>query len=549
MALQLSSDLLFLAYFLVFGVAALACFVSIRRARRIDDPDTRRGVVALLATSGGWATAHFLFLVVPTPELKTVVYVAGLVIGFSAVGPWLYFCSAYTGRSLHQNSLIRRAAAIIFLVVVVVKVMNPIHNLYFTAEIVTTPFPHLAIQNGIFHWLVMGLSYALAIVGYFMLLELFLQVSYDTKPFTILVAITGLPIVFDVIGFASPLLINITYEPIGVAVFAVGVFYVYIDRFQAIQLAGGRDESVIVLNADDQIRDYNSSAADLFPTLTEPNVIGKPLGNVLPTIVDARRADTAVIELERNDVRRYYRLTVNSFGAGQSQLGRLLILSDITHREQYRRELERQNERLDQFASMISHDLRNPLNVARGNVELAQQECDSDHLENVSDAHSRMEDMIEDVLALARQGQPIDETETIHLAPVANQCWEVVDTADAELVSDIDLTFIADRDRLQQLLENLFRNAIEHGGADVTIRVGETDGEDGFYVADGGPGIAPKDRDQVLESGYSTADEGTGFGLAIVKEVADAHGWALTITESTDGGARFEITGVEVADE
>ncbi|MFB6070363.1 MAG: ATP-binding protein [Halanaeroarchaeum sp.] len=549
MALQLPPDLLFFAYLLVFGVAALACFVSIPRALRIDDPDTRRGVVALLVTSGGWATAHLLFLAAPTPELKTVFYVAGLVIGFSAVGPWLYFCSAYTGRSLHQNTLIRRAAVIVFLAVVMVKVTNPIHNLYFTAEIVTTPFPHLAIQNGVFHWLVMGLSYALAIVGYFMLLELFLQVSYDTKPFAILIAITGLPIVFDVIGFASPLLVNITYEPIGVAVFAVGVFYVYIDRFQAIQLAGGRDEPAIVLNANDQIRDYNNSAADLFPALAEPDVIGKPIGDVLPTIVDARHSDTAVIELDRNDVQRYYRLTHNSFGADQSQLGRLLILSDITHREQYRRELERQNERLDQFANMISHDLRNPLNVASGHLELAQEDCDGDHLETVADAHTRMEDLIEDVLALARQGQPIDETETVQFASVAGQCWQVVDTVDAKLVTDSDLRFIADADRLQQLLENLFRNAIEHGGTNVTIRVGEIDGERGFFVADDGPGIAPEQRDQVLESGYSTADEGTGFGLAIVKEIADAHGWTLTITESTDGGARFEITGVEVADE
>ena len=326
MSVQLLSDLLFLAYLLVFGVAAIVCFVSIRRAQRIDDPDTRRGLVALLLTSGGWATAHLLFLAVPTPELKTVFYVVGLVIGFSAVGPWLYFCSAYTGRSLHQNPIIRRAAVVVFLAVVTVKLTNPIHHLYFTTAVVTTPFPHLAVNNGIFHWLVMGLSYALATVGYFMLLELFMQVSYDTKPFVALIGITGLPIVFDVIGLASPYLLDITYEPIGVAVFAVGVFYIYIDRFQAIQLAGERDDPVIVVNANDHIRDYNNSAAELFPELTKEGVIGKSIGTVLPTIVESLQTNTAIIELERDGNQRYYRLTENSFGADQSRLGRLFTL-------------------------------------------------------------------------------------------------------------------------------------------------------------------------------------------------------------------------------
>jgi len=545
MSLQLLRDPVFLAYLLVFGVAALACFVSIRRAREIDDPDTRRGLIGLLLTSGGWTTAHFLFLVVPTPELKTMFYVVGLVIGVSAVGPWLYFCSAYTGRSLHRNPHIRRTAIILFLAIVGVKVTNPIHHLYFTTEVVTTPFPHLAVHSGLFHWLVMGLSYALAIVGYFMLLELFMQVSYDTKPFAVLVGITGLPIVFDIVGFASPYLIDITYEPIGVAIFAVGVFYVYIDRFQAIQLAGGRDDAVIVLNADDHIRDYNDSAADLFPQLAEHDVIGTSIGEVLPQISESLQTDTAIIELERYETQRYYRLTENAFGADRSQLGRLLTVSDITHREQYRRELERQNQRLDQFANMVTHDLRNPLNVAIGQLEIAQQDCESEHLDAVADAHARIEEIIDDVLTLARQGQPIDETESVHLATVADQCWQVVETTDAELVTEVDIPFMADTDRLQQLLENLFRNAIEHGGANVTIRVGAVDGSDGFYVADDGSGISPEDRAQIFDSGYSTADDGTGFGLAIVEEIADAHGWTTTVAESPEGGAQFEFRGVE----
>ncbi len=485
-----------------------------------------------------------LLLIGPDTNQKTVFYVVGLVAGFAAVGPWLYFCSAYTGRSLHRNPMIRRVAVGVFLLVVAVKVTNPIHHLYFTTEVVTTPFVHLAITHGIFHWIVMGLSYALATVGYFMLLELFLKVSYDTKPFIVLVSITGLPIVLDILGFASPYLIDITYEPIGVAVFSVGVFYAYIDRFEAIQLAGGRKDPVIVLNADDHIRDYNGNAAGLFPELTESDVIGTPIGTILPEIFDALQSDSEIISRDINGRERYYRLTQNSFGTDRAHLGRSITLSDITDREQYRRELERQNERLDQFANMVSHDLRNPLNVATGRLDLAQEECDSEHLPAVAAALDRMEELIEDVLSLARQGQPIDETEVVHLSAVADQCWQLVATTDASLSIEDDVSFMADEDRLKQLLENLFRNAVDHAGEDVNIRLGSIDGA-GFFVADDGPGIPPDARDDVFESGYSTADDGTGFGLAIVKEIVEAHGWSISITDAVDGGARFEIRGVE----
>jgi signal transduction histidine kinase len=159
-----------------------------------------------------------------------------------------------------------------------------------------------------------------------------------------------------------------------------------------------------------------------------------------------------------------------------------------------------------------------------------------------------MERLIEEILTLSRQGRAISETETVALSAVVDDCWEVVDTGEAAVHVESDRSLAADADRLQQLLENLFRNAIEHAGPDVTIRVGSLEEGIGFYVADDGPGIPADDREAVFESGYSTARDGTGFGLAIVKEIADAHGWDVRATAGTDGGARFEVSGVEPAD-
>jgi signal transduction histidine kinase len=202
-------------------------------------------------------------------------------------------------------------------------------------------------------------------------------------------------------------------------------------------------------------------------------------------------------------------------------------------------ELERQNERLDEFASVLAHDLRNPLNVAVGRVDVLRSEYDSDHLEDVADALDRMDALIDDVLTLAQGGQSVTETTAVNLSTIASESWASVATDRASLQIDGEVTVQADRSRLQQLFENLFRNAIDHVGCDVTVTVGSLG--HGFFVADDGPGIPEEDRADVFESGYTTADDGTGFGLAIVREIVQAHDWTVTVTESDDGGARFEI--------
>jgi len=537
---------LFEIYLLVFGTAAVACFGSIGRAMDISNDDTRNGLVALLATSGLWAALHVGYLAAPTPDLQYGFYMAGLVVGLSTVGPWLYFCSAYTGRTLHRNPTYQRLAVGVYLSVIAVKLTNPLHRYYFTARPVSTPFPHLLVEHGALHWAVMGLSYALATVGIFMLFELFVQVDYDTRPFAVLVGLTTLPVVFDIVGSISPTVLDVSYSAIGVAIFAVGVLFSYIEEFQTIQLAAEYDDPVIIVDDEQRVRDYNQAAAALFPKLDD--VIDEELSSVAPQIAVSLTTGDTLKNTQGGD-RRYYTVTANQFSTGKANLGQLILLKDITEQERYRLELEHQNARLEQFTGMVSHDLRNPLNIAQGNIDVARESGDDERLETVKTALNRMEDLIEDLLTLARQGRSIDDTERVSLAGIARSCWGMVDIADADLTVDADMELDADPDRLQQLFENLFRNAVEHGGNDVTISVGPLD-EGGFYVEDTGPGIPEDKQDDVFESGYTTSRQGTGFGLSIVKEIVDAHGWMISVTNGAAGGARFEIeTGDQSGDE
>ncbi|QLH82044.1 HAMP domain-containing histidine kinase [Halosimplex pelagicum] len=210
---------------------------------------------------------------------------------------------------------------------------------------------------------------------------------------------------------------------------------------------------------------------------------------------------------------------------------------------------ERQNEFLEEFASIVSHDLRNPLNVAQGRLQIAQDEVESEHLDTVETSLERIEKIITNTLILAREGQTVGEATLIDLDVLVDECWGAVNTKNAELVTETLPTIEADPDRLRHIFENLFRNAVEHGGDDVVVRVGTLSDRDGIFVEDNGPGIPPDKADVVFETGYTTTTQGSGFGLGIVARIVQAHGWEIRVTTGDEGGARFEITGVTVANQ
>ncbi|GAB3312757.1 PAS domain-containing protein [Haloplanus salinarum] len=288
------------------------------------------------------------------------------------------------------------------------------------------------------------------------------------------------------------------------------------------------------------------------------------------------------------------------------------LVAGALSRLESERALQRRNERLERFANIVAHDLRNPLGIARGRLELARETRDSDDLAAVDRAHDRMSALIDDLLTLARDGGPVTDADadSLELERIVRECWRHVETPNAELRVDDSRPVRADEGRLRRLIENLIRNSVEHGstsnrtesgddeGSEVPREAGETgdavehgftssrpaadDGLDpddwdaltvtvgalddfvrgagadaptateagprrGFYLEDDGVGVPEGRRERIFDDGYSTDPSGTGFGLSIVREIADAHDWTVRVTESETGGARFEFRGVEGA--
>ena len=324
-----------LAYVGFFAVSGLLCFVATPRARTFEDPGIQRGLIGLLATTGVWATLKTVFFLAPGP-LREATYTLGLISGFATVWAWLYFCSAYTGRTYHKNGALRKLSAGVFIVVVSAKLTNPIHQLYFTTTEVTTPFTHLAIEHGIVHWLATGLSYVLAFMGIFMLFELYLNSGFDTRPLAVLTALLGLPVLLDIAALLLPQFIDVIYAPLGVAAFGIGALFVFEGRLLAVQNAAQSDERSIYLDESGRIRDYSPAAAADFPELE--GSVGKRLETALPDVATLVENDELILERETAGDKRYYLISISTVTLSDSGV-RILTLSDVTETERQRRQL------------------------------------------------------------------------------------------------------------------------------------------------------------------------------------------------------------------
>ena len=326
------------------------------------------------------------------------------------------------------------------------------------------------------------------------------------------------------------------------------------------------DQPAFVVDGSDRVLVCNEECRALAGDDVSGTSLGDALADYPDLLAEVSASDPGLVTVETSAGTRHFDVQKSDLRDERGRrLGDLVLCHDVTERQRQRRELERQNEQLDRFASLVSHDLRNPLDVAIGRTtvlgELVDSEEAREHVAELEAAHTRMREIIHDVLTLAQKGRNIDETSAVDLAAVAEAAWSHVDTAGASLSVRADATVCADPARLEQVFENLFRNSVEHAATSgrghpdgdqdrpgsVTVTVGELAGGDGFYVADDGRGVPDDVANSVFEAGVSGDGGGTGLGLAIVRSIAAAHGWKSEVNTAEAGGARFEFRGVELA--
>lgn len=309
--------------------------------------------------------------------------------------------------------------------------------------------------------------------------------------------------------------------------------------------------AIAAVAADGTILAANHTLADRVGRERD-SLVGATITAVLPDGVGDRRLDVGRRVIDTGEPER----TEDSYDgqsfenvfvpAGSGGRDSFQVLSrDVTARKERERAFERYGERLERVATAVSHELRNPLNVAQSFTDLLGDQYDDSQIDRVERALSDINDIIDDVVALARKTDRVSDPSPVDFERMVKKAWSRVDTDEVTLDVDADLRIDAADDRLEELLCNLFENAVEHADSVETVTVGTTD--DGFYVADDGDGIPDEYGDEVFDTGFSTGRGGTGLGLTLVREIAAAHGWTAELAESDAGGARFDVRGVERA--
>jgi PAS domain S-box-containing protein len=326
----------------------------------------------------------------------------------------------------------------------------------------------------------------------------------------------------------------------------------------AVHLVEGLEfHAIFMLDADGAITSWPTPAAALYG-YDETTVIDSQVSVLLANdqedeavedidaVLGEARKQTVSVEgwHKRADGSVFWgTLTLSPLGTDPLQ-GYGAVCQDTTTAKEYQRMLERQNDRLKEFTDILAHDLRNPLNAIDQYLTLYEATGEEKHIESIDETTDRMSRLVEDLLRVARQGDVVEEPAPTDIETVVDKAWTGTGGSDASLQYNPVPTVSADSDRLVELFENLFRNAVEHGGDGVTV--GPI--EDGFYVEDDGPGVPGPLGDEVFDHGVTTARDGSGYGLSIVRTIVNAHGWDISLAEEDSGGARFEITGIEFLD-
>lgn len=552
-----------LTVYLIQGSYVAATGLAVAIATLLWHNRSKPGAVPLcvMVLAGAvWAFGLFVSTLPWETLAVGIIPIIYLGVGVSVVGTFL-FALEYTGRERFVRSSIVAVLSIHPIALVLVTAFNP-RNIFFE-ELDPTVATGVAQEWAIGFWIHTGYSYLLTVLVYGMILQLIIQskqTMYRGQALSLLVGL-AMPLVFNALFVSG--LVEFDTTPLGMIALA-GFFTIAVLKYEFTNIAPIAREKVIdtvrdgvlVIDTDGRIIDYNPAVMSQFSLTDDPT--GEQYTAMFGDYPHLEETLTALLEGEKGETvthgDRHLHVEQTPIEDDRGRhVGWLLLVQDVTDRVQRERDLEQQIERLDQFASLVSHDLRNPMNVARGYVEQTQTTGDIDQLDKSIDAIDRMETIIEDVLTLAREGQEVTTPVETSLTDVARSAWQNVEHGEATLELQDDAIILADQSRLERLLENLFRNSLEHGIPDgrataehiVTVGIANKAQNDvWFYVADNGVGIPPADRDQVFEDGYSTSRDGTGLGLAIVRQIASAHGWEVTVTESDDGGARFEFRGV-----
>jgi len=551
-------------YVSLHGVSVLILTITSYVVYAQTDAHHRSAFVAYLLFGCCWLAAAVAQLFAGSPEVTSALSLAADAFGLFSVAAIGYFATVYTDRSTSLRKP-QNAAWLAWVVLGTAGIVTqPLLGLqYESTTYREEPFAYLAIEPGPAYLLSVAVTMVVLAVSIGYLARLFVESHHrPSSSVVVLVGATVLSLVPNALSTQTvvPVLPGYDYTVLGIVPLGVVLAYVVFFRGELDLAPMARnevvdeiDDALFGLDDAERIIDYNAAARAVLPPDTG-DPVGMPLTALLselePYLRNPDGTDDALATYTTvtDGTRTHYSVSVSTISERGVVAGYTVILRDVTASETARRELRRQNDQLESFASTVAHDLRNPLQVADGTTTLLAERLRSggettpaaDHLDRVDEAVSRMDAVLGELQTLAEHAQSVTETESVAFAETVRDCWRTATAGEMTLIVPADGTIEAEPNRLENILESLFRRSADGGGA--TVRVGLTAG--GFTYTDDGLDI-PTDRGRaVFAYDPMTGVDEVGLGLKIVRTQAESQGWTVT-AEPSDGGTTFVVSGAE----
>lgn len=549
----------------------------------------------------GFTAAIFIWSIAVAMRISaTTVATEAIWHNFRMLGPsiaaasFFLFAARYTDRG---GWLERRQLALLSVIpaiTIVAGLTNQYHGLLRSSVTVVAGGPYvMSYTPGTWYFIHAGYSYSLVAISIFWLMtnSVIEEVKSEQQRQRVVVLVSSMLVLTTNLAFNIDLTV-IDWTPVAGGVWAT-MTVIVARRYRIFGLTPlarkavvkELSQGVITVDQDCEIIDMNPAANRL---------LGKSstelIGNNIQTAFNSFNQDVEQFVRSNEDVERiettdgrYFSVSIgNITNSAGELLGKTVTFRDVTDRvtrqqqleeqkveleakhkevEAQKEELRDQNEKLEQFAEVVTHDLRNPLNVINGHTTILQDQGteENPHLNGIEETANEMEQLIDELLELSRLGDTIQSVDNIDIDEMATRAWSNVNLPQCDLNVDVPTgsEIVASRTELCRVFENLYRNAGEHNEGDLEISVGlltDKTGDvpadacqRGIYIEDTGKGVPDPIKDDIFNRGYTSNDNGTGFGLAIVSEIVEAHGWDINVTNGEEGGARFEISGAEIA--
>jgi signal transduction histidine kinase len=553
------------AYVALFCVSAVVSIVfAVAVNTRYDARGTKTLAYSFLGV-GLWAGNSAARTLASDPGLTRVLLSTEMLVAVATARIWFVFAAQYTNQNVHRDRRVQLGLYGLVTAALVVPLTNPWHGLMWTSITpVAEPFTHYLVGKGPAHYLLTVSAYALVGVGLYFLCQMLWSTSH-TKPvvslilgFLLLVSVNAVPYRFD-----TTISHSTTLAPLGASLFCLmcGIAIQY-NMFAVTPVGRARvftaiRDPAVMLDRNRRIIDHNPAFGQAFLDGADATheAFGEACQELSATLefpINGPRHVT--VEEERHD-ERTYTVTASPLESGPHTLGQVLLFRDVTDLLASQRELAKKESQIAEFTDSVAHELRNPLSVIIGHIDLLRTHLEQmengdvayDHhlatnsLDQIEGNGRQISNIVDDFLRVSSEAQSRTEVEPLDFGQF------VTDTATDHLPRQVvavpvDGVFYANADQAGLLLGALFRNVAHRGDGDVTVRARLA--TNGFVVEDTGRPVPADAADNLLEYGHTTRFRSEGLGLSVAKTIAEAHNWSIRVDPDYEDGLRVVVDGV-----